>query len=308
MTADIAAAYYTHLLANYFRLSPEHRAVCHYTSGSALMSILKSGVLRLTNVRFMNDPQELKHPVEILQDIVRRARFGVVQRSTPAIEHMRDHVIPKLEERSTRQYIFSTSLDSDSTHMWKSYAKDDGYALEFDIPDLVDLFSSLGVALRGDSGFSYKDFSRFNGVVLYDPALQRSLIDYTINYIDRVILQPPLDKGIVNPIGIAERETRITHAFYSALYNMKGPHHLEEHEYRFVLVPDPGYSHVQIRRLGSTEVPYIEAIGMLPAAKQIWIGPGKHNAARMAAIRKLASSLYPNITWRTTAVSLVDGT
>ena len=102
MTDDVVATYYTNLLRNYFRLAPEHQAVCHYTTGTALVSILDSGVLRLTNVRFMNDPQELKHPVEILRDLIRRAMFGVVRRATPAIDHMRDHVIPKLEERSTR--------------------------------------------------------------------------------------------------------------------------------------------------------------------------------------------------------------
>ena len=308
MTADVVETYYTHLLGNFFRLAPEHRSVCHYTNGIALLAILDSGVLRLTNVRFMNDPQELNHSVEILRDLIRRATFGLVQRATPAIDHVRDHVIPKLQERSTRQYIFSTSLDTDSTHMWSSYAKDDGYALEFDIPKLVDLFSTLKVALKSDNGFLYKDFSRFNGVVLYDRALQRGLIEYTIDYVDRLIRQLPLDKGIVNPQEVAERVTGITHAFYSALYNMKGPHHQDEHEYRFVLLPDPGYSHVQTRRVGSTDVPYVEALGMLPAAKQIWIGPGRHDPSRKASIRRLASSRYPSIIWKTTAVGVIDGT
>ena len=248
--ARIGAAYRETLLRDYFRLSPEQDAVCHYTTGAALASIVESGVLWLTNVRFMNDPAELTHVIEMLRGFVRAAEFGIVTRDTPGIDHLRDHVIRKLEERSTRQFILSTSLAVDSSHMWESYARDDGYAIEFHIPSLIEQFDQRLVKLRSNGSFTFEDFSRFSGTIVYDEVMQTRLAAYTIDYLDFIYANPPLVNGIVNPIHVADIVTNVTHVFYAALYSMKGSHHAKEREYRFVAIPDDGYGHVKTGRPG----------------------------------------------------------
>ena len=306
--AQIVADYHEALLRDYFRLGPQQEAVCHYTTGAALASIIESGVLWLTNVRFMNDPAELRHPVEMLRDFVRRAKFGVVMRDTPAIDHLGNHVIPKLEERSTRQFILSTSLDIDSSYMWDYYGKEGGYALEFHIPTLVGLLEQSKVRLRSNSSFLYEDFSRFNGRLLYDEIMQMRLVDYTIDFIDSIIANPPISSGIFNSMQVAEIVTGVTHVFCAALYNMKDSHHAKENEYRFVTIPDDGYDRVKVMHTSQTEVPYVEAYGTLSAATRIWIGPGKHDSSMLARIGTIVSNKYPNIALETNAVVRSDGT
>jgi hypothetical protein len=270
---QIRDEYYSHVLSTVFRLEDPHPIALHYTSGDSLISILDSEVFRLTNVRFMNDPTELKHSLDLLSDAIRPLRSGLLLRETAALEHIRDHVIPKLEERSSRQFILSLSLEQDSVDLWKSYGHDNGCAFEFDIPELIRTFDTKDAGLLTGGDYTYDRYSRFNGTLLYDPTLQQQFIRDSVAFATRLF---EAGLGFSTPADIYEISdclTSMTHVMYAGLYNMKSEKHSIEKEYRFVILPDPDYSEVLKRdRNGRTEN-YIEMKGLLRPLRRVWMGP-----------------------------------
>jgi hypothetical protein len=277
----IVDTYYAHMSANIFRLNDPHPMGFHYTSGESVAAILDSRCFRLTNVRFMNDPMELKHSLDLLSDAVRPLRAGILIRETAALEHLRDHVVPKIEERSSRQFILSLSLSQDSKVLWKSYAHDDGCALEFDIPELIRGFESLAIAMKANGDYTYREYSRFNGILLYDPTLQRQFISDSVSFITRLL---ETGQGFSSPPDIYEISnclTRMTHLLYAGLYNMKGELHSKENEYRFVVMPDPDYTQILTRERSGRIESYAEVKGVLQSLRRIWCGPYCRNAERI---------------------------
>ena len=135
----------------------------------------------------MNDPEELRHSVDLLNSMLLSQNAGAPSRIAPALDHLREHVIPKLEERSNRQFILSLSLNRDSSDLWKSYGSDNGFAFEFDIPHLIDNFHSTGISLWTGADYNYKAYSVFNGKLLYDANLQQAFVRDSVIFLTRVI-------------------------------------------------------------------------------------------------------------------------
>jgi hypothetical protein len=239
--------------------------------------ILETGIFRLTNVRFMNDPRELKHSVDILKQKIGTQPSRILTRTAGAVDHLNEHVIPKMEERSKRHFILSLSLKADSCEMWRAYGGGDGYAFEFDIPKLINSYGKLALRLGRD--FSYTDFSLFNGKMLYDRDAQSEFVDDAIECLTQLYeagLEISLPKEKVYSI-LSEYVTNVTYYLYAGLYNMKSDQHSQENEYRFVIMPNPDYGDILIRESHGLKVPYIEMMGIFEALRGIWIGPGRHD-------------------------------
>ncbi len=275
---QVKDAYYAHVLQNYFHLSNTHPIGFHYTSGDSIVSILESEIFRLTNVRYMNDATELKHSVELLLDVVRPLENRILIRETAALEHLKEHVIPKLEERGSRQFVLSLSMDRDSSYLWKSYGYDDGCAFEFDIPGLINAFNAKNVLMRTGENFTYGRYSVFNGTLLYESVLQKRFVRDSVIFITRLLEAGHALKSRDDIQEISQCLTEMTYVLYAGLYNMKSEEHSQETEYRFVIVPDPEYSRVLTRERTGRKESYVEVKGILGSLKKVWIGPYCHNS------------------------------
>ena len=108
----------------------------HYTDASGFAAIVKQGLLRATDIRFLNDPLELQYAWEELLVSLEAAKVakpeysGAYDVALQAIS-MTNSIDPDtIEDR-----IFSTSFsaDGDELGQWRSYADDGrGMALGFD--------------------------------------------------------------------------------------------------------------------------------------------------------------------------------
>jgi len=127
----------------------------HYTSGGALISILKSMELRATNAVYMNDRTEVQHSVGILRDVIgvnhdRHRDVGI------------DMMLIAAEQLYSilQIYVVCFCRDGDLLSQWRGYAGTSGYALGFD--------SKVLKGLTGDHVLLTP--------VVYDPQTQRRLI------------------------------------------------------------------------------------------------------------------------------------
>lgn len=129
----------------------------HYTDAVGLHGIISSGVLRLTDVRFLNDRTERTYGSAIvsalLDDMVRE---GDLNAKAVDPKHIGDKVAGE------RLYVCSLTECSDSLSQWQRYAADGyGYCIGFSPIEFLPLGGT------GTSDFRLPSLDRVSGV--WDP-------------------------------------------------------------------------------------------------------------------------------------------
>lgn len=148
--ATEAAAAATRLLEDFVAVTneqPKQGILYHYTDAAGLLGILESNCFRGTDARFMNDPLELSHGIQILRGSCSGEfgqRFPTTSRLLMETAEMRE----LLNEETA--YLASFSTDDDQLSQWRAYASDGcGYAIGIDpTKRLVALPRKLGSAAR----------------------------------------------------------------------------------------------------------------------------------------------------------------
>lgn len=129
-----------------FNLPAENFRICHYTSASALKSILENQKLRFTRWNFLNDESETIHIHKIVKSCLEEKMYSkkfkeLILSINDIIEKLRnDETYPGREN----YYILSFSEDPDSLPMWSYYTKSkqsDGYNIDFDANILMSFFN-----------------------------------------------------------------------------------------------------------------------------------------------------------------------
>lgn len=119
----------------------------HYTDVGAVRSIVENRELWLTDIRFLNDAQELNHGalfvVEALEKLISQDGLGSVHRE--AAMQLRasfdDHMEYWIDEQPT--FVCSFSMAKDRLSQWRAYGS---YAVEFDgeaLLEYIDLFDCV---------------------------------------------------------------------------------------------------------------------------------------------------------------------
>ena len=105
----------------------------HYTDAAGLQGILESGVLRLTDVRFLNDRSERTYGFTTARSIVAdMVRAGEVDGD------IIEQTYATLTAAGQRFYICSLSEHCDVLSQWQRYAADGyGYCIGFEAKELV---------------------------------------------------------------------------------------------------------------------------------------------------------------------------
>ena len=140
------------------------RRIFHYTSIRGLEGILGHRKLHFTNIKYMNDKDEIIAGVESMAKISKD--------SEKMTEMLRSAVI----NPGTQTFVCCFSLDEDSLPMWNYYTKEinnQGYNIEFDDRKLAESILRNNSALDGcDLSFGMVYYSKNN-----DSAFSKIIVD-----------------------------------------------------------------------------------------------------------------------------------
>ncbi|NHC51502.1 MULTISPECIES: DUF2971 domain-containing protein [unclassified Pseudomonas] len=106
----------------------------HYTDAAAVQSILMYNKMRLTDMRYLNDSQELRYGADLVQTDIREGR-AKHRLSVDYAEQAHEHVLQKLsslidaEFNGHPSYSLSFSEEGDLLSQWRAYG---AYAIEID--------------------------------------------------------------------------------------------------------------------------------------------------------------------------------
>ena len=147
---------YSHLQKSKLKFKKGQRAksVYHYTSIGGLESILRNKTLRFTNIKYMNDKDEII------------AGLDSIAKDCNASDEVREQMRLAITNLGMQLFVCCFSLKEDSLPMWNYYTKEinsQGYNIEFDDKKLVESILRSNPVLDGCSfSFGNVDYSKDN--------------------------------------------------------------------------------------------------------------------------------------------------
>ena len=149
------------------------KVIFHYASAEAFYGILKSGAFWLSNVGYLNDPNELTYATRIVDEALKSrykeltgALAGAPEdKNSPEAVFLRDlHRAIQREELWSQWYVGSFSLVADDLSQWRAYCPKGGYAIGFDANAIARTVSDRN------------DWWRVCGLIEYDESKQKMRI------------------------------------------------------------------------------------------------------------------------------------
>lgn len=138
----------------HFQKNTRARQIFHYTSIGGLEGILKHKTLRFTNIKYMNDKDEII------------AGLDCIAKTCNASEEERENLRSAFLSHGMQTFVCCFSLEKDSLPMWNYYTKEinnQGYNIEFDDKKLVESILRNNPALDGcNCSFGIVDYSKDN--------------------------------------------------------------------------------------------------------------------------------------------------
>lgn len=244
----------------------------HYTSRVALHSILTKRHMWATDLKVMNDPEELRYGAKVINERLRRAaRFRPNEVKTAFLRTFEESFWKVIAEPST-SFSISFSEHPDLPHQWLDYA--DG---------------GTGFAL-GWSIDSECPESPLRMWVTYDRRRQQKLLDGLIA--QHLEWMAALYKAGVAPQDAFVRAGMSLSRFVAAVWQtFKNSKWAPESEFRFVYQFFRGYEPpgqvFKSRFARGVEKQYIEADFSSVELRRIVIGPNNDIAATTSWLRKL---------------------
>jgi hypothetical protein len=123
-----------HLILVVISLGENSVTLVHYTDANAVHSILLNQKLWLTDLRFLNDTQELNHGIDKLSNELAAPTHGLFSNYSYAddsirylLESFKDEISFGIDEEPI--FVFSLSRATDLLSQWRAYGS---YAIEFD--------------------------------------------------------------------------------------------------------------------------------------------------------------------------------
>lgn len=300
----------------------------HYTTAEGLKGILSDKTLWATDYRFLNDSLELIYSKKILHQTLLPKIISTIEdkyREDPNIKKVVEYnggiqKIANIEVDDTTDILFNSMLNPPDSpqqipfilsfcevskndnfkqkngllSQWRGYGKDGGYAIIFDLNELISKF------VIEKNSFYYGIFN--HGKVVYE--LNKTDIsteidnelEKIVNYAHRVYISRIFKKELPLP---ANAEIG---ALFNCMVFLKHKGFEEEKEYRFCVMPQckeiqnsPYFEHdenksfkeIKIRNNEGALVPYIrlfERSESLPI-KGICVGPHREKESRIKAIK-----------------------
>jgi len=243
----------------------------HYTSANGLLGIITTNSINLSNLRYLNDENELEYSkkifLSVLDDIL---KVVSEEEKTDICENFKRNILDYSDDIAERLFVFSTSFSDDNLHLWNYYGKNDGYAIEFSVKDLLNSFYKHKLKLVKTKNSEDNEYSIYNGKVIYDLQTQRELLEKYIKCIISLIHIGQRDKKINEANRII---SKYRHSLIAFMFNMKENYNNIESEYRICIIPNKGYLSYQYTNKHGIIVPYVKLKKRKLKIKGIKIGP-----------------------------------
>lgn len=137
-----------------FKKNTKAKQIFHYTSIGGLEGILTYKKLRFTNIKYMNDKDEII------------AGLDSIAKACDASDEERESLLSAFINHGTQTFVCCFSLEEDSLPMWNYYTKEinnQGFNIEFDDKKLVESILKSNPCLDGcDFAFGIVDYSKDN--------------------------------------------------------------------------------------------------------------------------------------------------
>ena len=247
----------------------------HYTDLSAVYSILKNNKLWLTDIRYLNDSQELHDGIAFLIEGMKTPSPDVFANSE-YFEKAREYILESLAGLKTygvsedSLFLFSLSSEPDCLSQWRAYGS---YAIEFDNEMLALEVSKISDCL-------YQDTQKIEKARLH----ARDAITAVSNDMAK-------NSGC---LGVDALDAVISLSYDAATFKHSG--FSEEKESRIVMPSnDSEYpSNVKYRPRGDVLIPYIELPITLDCIKSVTVGPVQNQAMSFASMSEFVYSIERN--------------
>ena len=245
--------------------------VYHYTDAAGLLGILQSESLWATDVRFLNDGEELAYAADsIVAELQHRAEAIQSQSEVEGDERattllgLADELSSHAAGRSGQVFVTCFCTNGDLLSQWRGYGRKEGYALGFDFEILRSTAAQHGGHLEQ---IDYGGEEKIRSVVEEYATMRPVGHAGTVGYVLAQNLQP-------------------------LLATVKNPAFKEEDEWRLVLTGPEGWPKEMKFRVGTGlgVVPYVEIEIDRQALRTVAIGPGPNPELRRSGTQKLLTA------------------
>ncbi len=261
----------------------------HYTSGKVLLGIIQSQYFWATDIRFLNDYEELNRGLDIFESFTKDLLKEIPSDREYLSELVRICVGNiRRNSKLTLINLVSFSTESDNLRQWMAYCNSvGGYCIEFDkdliIPSYLDEYKNclrlseveyLDSALPSDSSSIYKFGELIKDLTLAkDKQISEALFieSFTLK-VNKLLLDSILLASSIKPSEFSdEREVRLLYIGRSK-ENETIPRSTDLSE----LYAKPNLPEVGFREVNDFLVPYQPLPFNIEAIKKIIIGPSSN--------------------------------
>lgn len=226
------------------RSEPPPPTLFHYSTLAGLLGIVSSKALWATDIRFLNDSQELRHFGQLLRNAV-ALRQSALSSPNPVLTQLAEWLPTRLADGPL---LFVTSLTKNGNLLsqWRGYCPHGkGVSLGFQVAPIVTRMAPQGFSLAR---------------CIYDPKRQRDLVseilDAVLTYAESLGPDPTTAPGESFRTAFLDIEDELL--WLAAIF--KDPSFSEEEEWRLISPPFSNYvsPSVKYREGKSSLVPYFE--------------------------------------------------
>lgn len=216
---------------------PDGSLLWHYTSTEGFVGIIKNQSIWASDIRYMNDPTEVRHTFNSLYNFLRgKALSGVQSRTMNVFGNILDNIsyIPV-----GMNFLACFSTDGNRLSQWRAYGGSKGYSVGFDPAILEKWYEDFNSECsRGSSQHSFvdptQDFAAFISPVEYNDRNKSIVLQGFWHACTDFVEKNNIDLG-KSSWGEAMAKLIFHFLMRNALI-FKDRHYSEENEYRLIVI------------------------------------------------------------------------
>jgi len=249
--------------------------IYHYTNIVSLENIIKSNTLWVTKSDFLNDRTEYLYAIDLIKEICNRRNYKYLTQ-----DKMRT-IIKVLKSFINRSFIFSSSLNKDSVHLWGNYSKFDGYNIDFNLRKIFKRMWDGKIFVIGNKKDKnsqpikhmitrkdqYKSTIMLSGKVIYEREEQENTLVDILDFIDN--MHKEYYDYFNNTNETEKNYKKLEYTFYSIISTainvlsiqvqlFKNPIFFQDEEYRIIFNINGNLDVIKYRASNGVFIPYIE--------------------------------------------------
>lgn len=238
----------------------------HYTDVQAVHSILKSKHIRLTDIRFLNDSEELHDGLTTLEETLLNPISTDLKYKNNAVNFIQHSLINAESSGSELEplFVFSLSSEKNQLSQWRAYGS---YAIEFDKELLLENVNMLAPCIYDFNEKIKRSISKVEEAVT---TIAKEMEKY---------------EGSLGPYGY---DSAIYLMYDAATFKHDGFN--EEKESR-IIMPADDMINTKYRPRNGMLIPYIEIELPLDCIKSIQIGPMANQDLAYVSMRDFVSEI-----------------